>query len=87
MRLARELAIAGARAGKLGEPTSIRSGRGKSGRPRKGAAAAREAVKLSSWRRRAALVSRPGRSGTRVIRIPLIVSLEGSSRRPQAGSG
>ena len=35
----------------------------------------------------AALVSRPGRSGTRVTRIPSIISLEGSSRRPQTGCG
>ena len=85
--LSPELAIAGSRAGKLGEATSIRSGRGRSGRPRKGLAAARAAVKLSSCRSLAPLVSRPAISGTRVTRIPLMVSCEGRRRRPQRGSG
>ena len=58
--LSPELAIAGSRAGKLGEATSIRSGRGRSGRPRKGLAAVRAAVKLRLLPQPRALGSAPG---------------------------
>ena len=88
IRRARAFAIAGARAGKLGEPTSIRSGRGISGRPRNGAAAVREAVSsselLAQPRRPGVAAGQEGQPGDLDSVDPLP---RGKQPHPQTGSG